>query len=153
MERAQSALETILRHNPYHCGAHVRLGHLLHNQKQYLQAAEIYQKTISLLEASSSSTTHNMGVSLTTTWASLAHCWLLLDDLPRAFHAYQQALSYPGGARDSVLWFGVGILYDRYGADDHALEAFAAVLKLEAASSSPLNGINFVKVHFYLFFI
>lgn len=124
-EKAQAALETLLRHNPYHVGAYVRLGHLLHNQQQYMQAAESYQKAISLMESGWS------GPSVSGTWAALAHCWLLLDDLPRAFNAYQQALGYPGGARDSTLWFGVGLLYDRYGADEHALEAFCAALKLE----------------------
>lgn len=137
IERAQQALETVIRHNPYNVAAFVRLGHLLHNQQQYMQAAEAYQKAISLLE---SQQTTVGGVTLTSVWASLAHCWLLLDDLPRAFHAYQQALGYPGGARDAVLWFGVGLLYDRYAANEHALEAFAAVIKLETTTAK-LNAV------------
>lgn len=129
-ERAQGALETILRHNLYHVPAMVRLGHLLHNQQQYLQAAELYQKAINIMETSPGS---NIGgpVALANAWAALAHCYLLLDDLPKAFNAYQQALGCPSVTRDPTLWFGIGLLYDRYGADEHALEAFSAVLKLD----------------------
>ncbi|PJF17593.1 putative transcriptional corepressor [Paramicrosporidium saccamoebae] len=143
-ERTQAALETVLRHNPYHVGAFVSLGHLLHNQRQYLQAAESYQKAISLVESQSGSNSP----LLTTVWASLAHCWLLLEDLPRAFQAYQQALGYPGGARDSTLWFGVGLLYDRYAANEHALEAFSAVLKLEAPKQRAVPSAMMREVYF-----
>lgn len=151
-ERAQGALETILRHNPYHVPAMVRLGHLLHNQQQYMQAAELYQKAIGIMEASSPSAASsssssspspsplgNFGgpIALANAWAALAHCWLLLDDLPKAFNAYQQALGCPGVIRDPTLWFGIGLLYDRYGADEHALEAFSAVLKLDARVQAP----------------
>lgn len=139
---ARSAVDLLLRHNPLHAGALVRLGHLLHNQQQYAQASEAYQKALSVVEGGYCGA-GMVGFSLPATWAALAHCSLLLDDLPRAFHAYQQALSYPGGARDPVLWFGVGVLYDRYGADEHALEAFAAVLRLEgllAASETAKTG-------------
>lgn len=29
------------------------------------------------------------------------------------------------------MWYGIGILYDRYGSFDHAEEAFTAVLKMD----------------------
>ena len=32
---------------------------------------------------------------------------------------------------DPKLWYGIGILYDRYGSLDHAEEAFASVLKMD----------------------
>ena len=31
---------------------------------------------------------------------------------------------------DPKLWYGIGILYDRYGSLDHAEEAFASVLRM-----------------------
>jgi tetratricopeptide (TPR) repeat protein len=34
--------------------------------------------------------------------------------------------------QDPNLWYGIGILYDRYGSFDHAEEAFTAVLKMDA---------------------
>ena len=33
--------------------------------------------------------------------------------------------------KDTKLWYGIGILYDRYGSYDHAEEAFSAVLKFQ----------------------
>ena len=73
------------------------------------------------------------------------------DDLQKAYAAYQQALyllpnpkvctispqSIPclslisGTKEDPKLWYGIGILYDRYGSLDHAEEAFASVLKMD----------------------
>ena len=35
--------------------------------------------------------------------------------------------------QDTKLWYGIGILYDRYGSCEHAEEAFTAVLKIEPA--------------------
>ena len=73
------------------------------------------------------------------------------DDLQKAYAAYQQALyllpnpkvcahtptlatsSLPltFSQEDPKLWYGIGILYDRYGSLDHAEEAFASVLKMD----------------------
>jgi glucose repression mediator protein len=32
---------------------------------------------------------------------------------------------------DPKLWYGIGILYDRYGSLDHAEEAFTSVLRMD----------------------
>ena len=32
---------------------------------------------------------------------------------------------------DPKLWYGIGILYDRYGSLDHAEEAFSSVLRMD----------------------
>ena len=67
------------------------------------------------------------------------------DDLQKAYAAYQQALYLlpnpkvtsiqlpyvlctltPSTKEDPKLWYGIGILYDRYGALDHAEEAFSS---------------------------
>ncbi len=34
--------------------------------------------------------------------------------------------------QDPNLWYGIGILYDRYGSFEHAEEAFTAVLKMDS---------------------
>jgi tetratricopeptide (TPR) repeat protein len=70
------------------------------------------------------------------------------DDLQKAYSAYQQALyllpnpkvfnpipsslhiEYPI-QEDPKLWYGIGILYDRYGSLDHAEEAFSSVLRMD----------------------
>lgn len=34
------------------------------------------------------------------------------------------------------MWYGIGILYDRYGSFEHAEEAFSSVLKMDPGESS-----------------
>lgn len=67
------------------------------------------------------------------TWhPSPGHCYLMQDDLQKAYAAYQQALYWlPNPKDDPKLWYGIGILYDRYGSLDHAEEAFASVLRMD----------------------
>ncbi|CAE6431451.1 unnamed protein product [Rhizoctonia solani] len=55
------------------------------------------------------------------------------DDLQNAYSAYQQALYYLPNPKlqDPKLWYGIGILYDRYGSLEHAEEAFSSVLRMD----------------------
>jgi general transcriptional corepressor CYC8 len=71
------------------------------------------------------------------------------DDLQKAYSAYQQALyllpnpkvtptallthknTHLHPQEDPKLWYGIGILYDRYGSLDHAEEAFSSVLRMD----------------------
>jgi glucose repression mediator protein len=55
----------------------------------------------------------------------------MMDDLQKAYTAYQQALYHLPNPKDPSLWYGIGILYDRYGSFEHAEEAFTAVLKMD----------------------
>jgi glucose repression mediator protein len=65
-------------------------------------------------------------------WSALGHCYLMQDDLQKAYSAYQQALYLlPNPKEDPKLWYGIGILYDRYGSLDHAEEAFSSVLRMD----------------------
>lgn len=58
------------------------------------------------------------------------------DDLQKAYSAYQEALYLlPNPKEDPKLWYGIGILYDRYGSLDHAEEAFASVLQMDKGMS------------------
>jgi len=65
------------------------------------------------------------------TWAALGHCYLMSDNLQEAYQAYQQALYHLQNPKDAKLWYGIGILYDRYGSLEHAEEAFSAVMKMD----------------------
>lgn len=85
----------------------------------------------------------------------IGHCYLMQDDLQKAYSAYQQALYLLPNPKvilapsnlfssfilicqeDPKLWYGIGILYDRYGSLDHAEEAFASVLRMCKGQSSP----------------
>ena len=63
-------------------------------------------------------------------WAAIGHCYLLSDDINKAFNAYQQALYCLEDIRDPQLWYGIGILYEKFESYDHAISAMIAVLKM-----------------------
>jgi glucose repression mediator protein len=65
------------------------------------------------------------------TWRILGHCYLMLDDLPKSYSAYQQALVHVTNPKDPRLWYGIGLLYDRNNSHDNAEEAFSLVLKID----------------------
>jgi tetratricopeptide (TPR) repeat protein len=71
------------------------------------------------------------------------HCYLMQDDLQKAYSAYQQALYLlPNPKEDPKLWYGIGILYDRYGSLDHAEEAFSSVLRMCKGQLVLLSSFN-----------
>ncbi len=55
----------------------------------------------------------------------------MMDDLQQAYNAYQTALVNLPNPKEPRLWYGIGILYDRYGSLDHAEDAFAQVMKMQ----------------------
>ena len=72
----------------------------------------------------------------------------MMEDLQQAYAAYQQALyhlrdpkvditppRFKPVSTDTVqepkLWYGIGILYDRYGSLEHAEEAFSQVMHMQ----------------------
>jgi tetratricopeptide (TPR) repeat protein len=72
----------------------------------------------------------------------------MMDDLQQAYSAYQQALYHlrdpkvgyadiahlyksDNCAQEPKLWYGIGILYDRYGSLEHAEEAFSQVMRMQ----------------------
>lgn len=71
----------------------------------------------------------------------------MMDDLQQAYSAYQQALyhlrdpkvrnlsfavwSNLTTSQEPKLWYGIGILYDRYGSLEHAEEAFSQVMRMQ----------------------
>lgn len=63
-------------------------------------------------------------------WGLIAHCHLMTDELEKAYRAYYKSLSYLTTVKDPNLWYGIGILYDRYGSLDLALAALSEAIKL-----------------------
>lgn len=70
------------------------------------------------------------------------------ENLQKAYDAYQNALVNLRDAKvrfdchdvprfvtdlgqDPMLWYGIGILYDRYGSYDYAEEAFSQVMQIQ----------------------
>lgn len=55
----------------------------------------------------------------------------MMDDLQQAYAAYQSALVNLHNPKEPKLWYGIGILYDRYGSLEHAEEAFSQVMQMQ----------------------
>ena len=63
-------------------------------------------------------------------WTALGHCYLLVEDLQKSFNAYQRALYSLEEIKDPQLWYGIGILYEKFESYNHAISALVAVLKM-----------------------
>ncbi|ORZ11911.1 hypothetical protein BCR42DRAFT_332193 [Absidia repens] len=118
-EKAMNCYESALRHNPYSIVALTQIASLCRGREQFARAVEYFKRILAIQE--------NNGE----TWAALGHCYLMMDNLQEAYHAYQQALYHLSNPKDPKLWYGIGILYDRYGSLEHAEEAFSAVMKMD----------------------
>ncbi|KAI8099749.1 uncharacterized protein BX664DRAFT_322034 [Halteromyces radiatus] len=118
-EKAIQAYESALRHNPYSIRALTQIASLCRGREQFSQAVDYFKRILAIQEANGE------------TWGSLGHCYLMMDHLQEAYHAYQQALYHLPNPKDPKLWYGIGILYDRYGSIEHAEEAFSAVTKMD----------------------
>ncbi|KIK99211.1 hypothetical protein PAXRUDRAFT_60561, partial [Paxillus rubicundulus Ve08.2h10] len=123
LEHAITAYENALRHNPMSLPGLTQVAGIARIKENYPKAIEYFQRVLQLQEDNGE------------VWSALGHCYLMQDDLQKAYSAYQQALYYLPNPKvrhiDPKLWYGIGILYDRYGSLDHAEEAFASVLKMD----------------------
>jgi tetratricopeptide (TPR) repeat protein len=63
-------------------------------------------------------------------WTALGHCYLLTEESHSAFNAYQHALYSLDDIKDPQLWYGIGILYEKFESYEHAISALIAVLKM-----------------------
>ncbi|KAG1825430.1 uncharacterized protein BJ212DRAFT_1258833 [Suillus subaureus] len=119
LEHAITAYENALRHNPMSLSGLTQVAGIARIKENYPKAVEYFQRVLQLQEDNGE------------VWSALGHCYLMQDDLQKAYSAYQQALYLLPNPKDPKLWYGIGILYDRYGSLDHAEEAFASVLKMD----------------------
>lgn len=79
-ERAVACYEAALRHGPHSRETLALIAGLCRALEMYAKAAEYYGHILKI---------HDQNGEV---WGSLGHCHLMLDDLPQAYHAYQQAL-------------------------------------------------------------
>ncbi|KIL71092.1 hypothetical protein M378DRAFT_156044 [Amanita muscaria Koide BX008] len=120
LDHALAAYENALRHNPMSLPGLTQVASIARIKENYPKAVEFFQRALSLQEDNGE------------VWSALGHCYLMQDDLQKAYSAYQQALYLlPNPKEDPKLWYGIGILYDRYGSLDHAEEAFSSVLRMD----------------------
>lgn len=118
-DKAMNCYESALRNSPYSIQALTAIASLYRGKEQFGRAIEYFKRILAIQESNGE------------TWASLGHCCLMVDNLQEAYHAYQQALYHLSNPKDPKLWYGIGILYDRYGSLEHAEEAFSAVMKMD----------------------
>lgn len=111
--------EQALRHNAWSVPAMQGIACILRTKDQFPAAVE-YLRMILKVDPNNGEV-----------WGSLGHCYLMMDDLQQAYSAYQQALYHLTDPKEPKLWYGIGILYDRYGSLEHAEEAFSQVMRME----------------------
>ncbi|KAH7049994.1 hypothetical protein BKA57DRAFT_393412 [Linnemannia elongata] len=121
-DRALNAYESALRHNYHSVAALTLIAELHRTRENFPKAADYFQRVLAIDGASGEA------------WGSLGHCYLMMDELQKAYNAYQNALHHLPNPKDSKLWYGIGILYDRYGSVEHAEEAFSAVMRMDPKS-------------------
>ncbi|KAJ5805183.1 transcriptional corepressor Cyc8 [Penicillium riverlandense] len=118
LDGAMNAYEQALRHNQWSIPAMNAISCILRTKEQFPKAIEYLQNILKLDPANGE------------TWGSLGHCHLMMDNLQEAYTSYQQALYHLRDPKEPKLWYGIGILYDRYGSLDHAEEAFSQVMRM-----------------------
>jgi glucose repression mediator protein len=115
-EEAMHAYEKALQANPQSIQAMNSIGLLLKGREVFDKALDFF-RTIVHIEPTNGEA-----------WGNLGHCFLMVENLQKAYDAYQQALVNLRDPKDPMLWYGIGILYDRYGSYDYAEEAFSQVM-------------------------
>ena len=118
-ERALTCYERALISNPYSESSLIHAATLSRQLERYPKAIEYFQRILKTQESNGD------------VWGQLGHCYLMMDELNKAYSAYQQALYHLQNPKDPKLWYGIGILYDRYGSFEHAEDAFAAILDMD----------------------
>ncbi|CAG8877174.1 unnamed protein product [Penicillium salamii] len=118
LDDAINHYEQALRHNQWSIPAMNAISCILRIKEQFPRAIEYLQNILKLDPSSGE------------TWGSLGHCHLMMDNLQDAYTSYQQALYYLHDPKEPKLWYGIGILYDRYDSLDHAEEAFSRVMRM-----------------------
>ncbi|KAF2862621.1 TPR-like protein [Piedraia hortae CBS 480.64] len=119
VDEAVHCYERALTCNPWSTAAMHAISNLWRVRDQFPQAIE-YLRAILRIDPSNGEV-----------WSSLGHCYLMTEDLQQAYAAYQQALYHLPDPKEPRLWYGIGILYDRYGSLEHAEEAFSQVMRMQ----------------------
>ncbi|KAF2190842.1 TPR-like protein [Zopfia rhizophila CBS 207.26] len=119
LDGAIQCYEQALKYNSWSVPAMQGIACILRTKDHFPQAVE-YLRTILKVDQANGEV-----------WGSLGHCYLMMDDLQQAYSAYQQALYHLSDPKEPKLWYGIGILYDRYGSLEHAEEAFSQVMRME----------------------
>ncbi|KAJ3334870.1 hypothetical protein HDU91_002483 [Kappamyces sp. JEL0680] len=126
-DRAVSAYENALRHNPYAEQTLTLAATLCRSLEKYGKAAEYFQRILKLNESNGE------------IWGALGHCYLMLDELHKAYSAYQQALYHLPNPRANEIYFRLGIIYKHEGKYENSLECFKYIM---ASPPPPLTELD-----------
>ncbi|KAJ1340278.1 hypothetical protein BSLG_005104 [Batrachochytrium salamandrivorans] len=128
-ERAVLSYESALRHNPFSEQTLTLIAALCRSLEQYGKAADYFQRILKINEVNGE------------IWGALSHCYLMLTIYRRRITLIRVSSS-PSRPKPK-LWYGIGILYDRYGSLELAEEAFSACFKyILKYPPSPLTEID-----------
>ena len=117
MARALGAYESALLHNPYSIPALSATASVYRSMDHFDLAVEYFQRVLDIDNENGE------------VWGAMGHCYLMMDELEKAYAAYHRALCYLPNPKEPKLWYGIGILYDRYGSLEHAEETFSSVVR------------------------
>ncbi|KAK3669581.1 glucose repression mediator protein [Recurvomyces mirabilis] len=119
LDGATQCYERAMSFNQWSVPAMLSISCILRSKDQFTAAVEYLRQIIKIDPTNGE------------VWSSLGHCYLMMDDLQQAYSAYQQALYHLPDPKEPKLWYGIGILYDRYGSLEHAEEAFSQVMRMD----------------------
>lgn len=153
LDGALHAYEQALRHNYQSISAMNAISCILRTKENFPRAVEYLQGILKLdanngeVWGSLGETHSQRGKLQRLTLIFPGHCYLMMEDLQQAYQAYQQALYHLRDPKvrlrssqycyhlhlrkEPKLWYGIGILYDRYGSLEHAEEAFSQVMRMQ----------------------
>ena len=112
-------LEKELEENPYNIRALSELAQWFASQGDYTSACQHYEKIVRVDEENGKA------------WTALGHCYLLKGEYQKCFTAYQKALYTMEDNRDPQLWYGIGLLYNKFESYEYAEPAYQAVLRID----------------------
>ena len=115
LQKAADAYEHVLRHNDRNVHALLQLASISRLQERFSDAVN-YLNTVLKIDGSSGEV-----------HGAIGHCYLtlsqraegvpaILECLCLCYDAYHEASLHLGASHDPNLWYGIGLLYERYGA-------------------------------------
>ena len=124
-ERSLLSYEEAARRNPYCLGALQGLARYWREKENHTKSLDYGSRALAIDDSGADGEM----------WSIVGHALLYLQQMQKAYSCYQQAIAKAAKKDDPKLWYGIGILYDRYGSMEHAEEAFASVLKMDPSES------------------
>ncbi|WWC67078.1 uncharacterized protein I206_100985 [Kwoniella pini CBS 10737] len=122
-DRALTAFENALRHNPSSVLGLNAVASIARSRDNFDKAIEYFQRILNINQENGE------------VWGSMGHCLLMKDDLPKAYTAYQQALYHlpnpkmdPNFEKANEIYFRLGIIYKHQRKFPASLDCFKYIL-------------------------